>query len=372
MRRLAILLIFTTTLFGQRHKQPEEVDAEKPDGKLLQQIMQENDAAKKTGLMEQFATEFAKSESTPWILEQLQGLYVKANNTDKVIATGERLLALDADDPEAALQSLKAAESKKDLAKVLSFAGKTSANARKMANEPQPKEADEVTAWKNAVDYAKQVATYADYALFRVAVESRDPKVVVEFSEALEKQNAQSEYVPKVREATFVAYRQSGQNDKALALAEKMTAANTANEDMLLVVIDSYSQQKKEPEKVHAYAAKIVEMIGAKPKPEGVSDADFAARKNQITGLARYLSGKLYAAENKHVQADTELRAALPMLDAALKPEVNFLLGLANYRMQKAQEAVTFFRACAAAPGPYKAEATKNVARIQQEYRGIK
>jgi len=60
------------------------------------------------------------------------------------------------------------------------------------------------------------------------------------------------------------------------------------------------------------------------------------------------------------------------MLDAALKPEVNFLLGLANYRMQKAQEAVTFFRACAAAPGPYKAEATKNVARIQQEYRGIK
>jgi len=89
MRRLAILLIFTTTLFGQRHKQPEEVDAEKPDGKLLQQIMQENDAAKKTGLMEQFATEFAKSESTPWILEQLQGLYVKANNTDKVIATGD-------------------------------------------------------------------------------------------------------------------------------------------------------------------------------------------------------------------------------------------------------------------------------------------
>src|SRR4029450_12064726 len=105
MRRLAILLIFTTTLFGQRHKQPEEVDAEKPDAKLLQQIMQENDAAKKTGLMEQFATEFAKSESTPWILEQLQGLYVKANNTDKVIATGERLVALDADDPEAGVQA---------------------------------------------------------------------------------------------------------------------------------------------------------------------------------------------------------------------------------------------------------------------------
>jgi hypothetical protein len=258
------------------------------------------------------------------------------------------------------------------LPRILSYAGKTSANARKMAAAPQPKEADEVAAWKNAVDYAKQVATYADYALFRVAVESRDPKVIVDFSEALEKQNAQSEYVPKVREATFNAYRQSNQNEKAVVLAEKLVAAGAANEDMLLVVADSYSQQKKEPEKVHTYAAKIVEIMAAKPKPEGVSDADFTARKNQVTGLAHYLSGKLYASENKHPQADTELRAALPLIDASLKPEVNFLLGLSNYRMQKAQDAVNFFRACAASAGPYKAEATKNVARIQQEYRGIK
>src|ERR1043165_1062291 len=119
MRKLAILIVFACVAFAQRHKQPEEVDAEKPDGKLLQQIMQENDATKKAGLMEQFATEFAKNESTPWILEQLQGLYVKANNPDKIIATGERLLAIDADDPEAALQALKAAEGKKDLPKVL-------------------------------------------------------------------------------------------------------------------------------------------------------------------------------------------------------------------------------------------------------------
>ncbi len=153
-----------------------------------------------------------------------------------------------------------------------------------------------------AVDYAKQVDTYADYALFRLAVESRDPKVVVEMSESLEKRSPQSEYVPKVREALFVAYRQSGANDKAVALAETVIASGQASEDMLLVVIDSYSQQKKEPEKVHTYAAKIAEILAAKPKPEGVSDADYTARKNQITGLAHYLSGKLYAAENKHAQ----------------------------------------------------------------------
>ena len=64
---------------------------------------------------------------------------------------------------------------------------------------------------------------------------------------------------------------------------------------MLLVVADSYLQQKKEPEKVHAYSAKIVEIMSAKPKPEGASDADWTARKNLVTGLAHYMSGKLYS-----------------------------------------------------------------------------
>ena len=36
------------------------------------------------------------------MLEQLQAVYVKADDSDKIIATGEKLLALDPDDPEAA------------------------------------------------------------------------------------------------------------------------------------------------------------------------------------------------------------------------------------------------------------------------------
>ena len=103
MRTLVILIAFSLAAFGQRHKL-EEVDAEKPEGKLLQQIMQENDPAKKTALMEQFAGEFPKAEQTAWVLEQLQGYYVKANQPDQIIAAGDKLLAVDPDDPEAALQ----------------------------------------------------------------------------------------------------------------------------------------------------------------------------------------------------------------------------------------------------------------------------
>src|SRR5689334_4467074 len=105
-----MLTVVALPVLAQRHKM-EEIDAQKPEGALLQQVMQESDSGKKAALMEQFAQQFPKAEGAPWVLEQLQVLYVKANDPEKIIATGERLLAVDPDDPEAALQNLKAAES---------------------------------------------------------------------------------------------------------------------------------------------------------------------------------------------------------------------------------------------------------------------
>lgn len=379
MRTVAILIAFTIAAFGQRHKAPEEVDAEKPDGKLMQQIMQESDAAKKNTLMEQYATEFPKLPHTGWVLGQIQEHYAKANQPDQVIAFGDKLLALDPEDVESANQALKAAEAKKDAALVKKYSDLAAKNARKMAAAPQPKEADEVAAWKAQVEYAKHAAQYADYAAFKMAVESRDPKVTIELAESLVQRDPAAEYALKARDPLFLAYRQAGANDKAVALAEKVLATEQTNEDMLLVVADSYIQQKKEPEKVHAYTAKIVEIMGAKAKPEGVADADWNARKNTITGVAYYMSGRLYSDGSRHAQADQQLRKALPLVEsnADMKAETLFRLGLANYNMAKgsperAQDSATFFRQCAAIKSPFQARAATNLKNIMAEYRGIK
>lgn len=371
MRTLALLIAFSLTALGQRHK-IEEVNSEKPEGKLLQQIMQENDAAKKAALLDQYATQFPKDPGTPWVLEQLQGLSVKANDTDKIIAAGDQLLAADPDDPEAALQCLKAAEVKKDLPLIKKYSAMASAAARKMASAPQPKEADEVTAWKNEVDYAKQVDAYTEYALYRVALESRDPKVVIEFANQVRERNPKGEYAAKLVQPLFVAYRQAGDTAKAVALAEPILATDQSNEDMLLVVADSYMQQKKEPEKVHAYAAKIVELMAQKPKPEGVSDADWTTRKNLVTGIGHYLNGKLYYNETNFAKADQSLRSALPLVDASMKPEVLYLLGFANYKLDKPQEAANYYKECAALKSGFQATAAKNLLGLKNQFHGIK
>src|SRR5690242_17110039 len=373
MRSLVILIAFTMVAFGQRHKM-ESVDAEKPEGKLLQQILQENDQAKKAALMEQFAGQFPKMEDTAWVLEQLQGIYVASNQPDQIISAGERLLTVDPDDPEAPLQCLKAAETKKDVALIKKWSAATSVNARKIANAPKPAKEDEVEHWKAQVDYAKQVETYSQYAIFSAAVQSRDPKLTIELAEILQQRDPNGEYAVKVRQPLFVAYRQTGANDKALALAEQVLAADQSNEDMLLVVADNYLQNKKDPEKVHTYSAKIVEVMAAKPKPEGVSDADWNIRKGLVTGLAHYMNGKLYYNETRFAQADQELRAALPLVEsnATIKPEVLYLLGFANYKLDKPQDAANYYRACAALPGQFQALANKNLTGIRTQYHGVK
>lgn len=379
MRTFVIFIAIAVAAFGQRHKPPTEVDAEKPDGKVMQQIMQESDPAKKNALMEQFANEFPKVENTAWVLESIQAYYVKANQPDQVVAFGDKLLALDPDDPEAALQALKASEAKKDFALIKKYADIAFKNAQKAAAVPQPKAADDVAAWKTDVDYAKQVAQYADYALFRAASESRDPKMTIELAEMVTQRSPDGEYGIKARDPLFLAYRQAGANDKAIALAEKALATSQSNEDMLLVVADHYLQQKKELEKVHQYSAKIVEIMNARQKPEGASDADWTARKNLVVGLAYFMSGKLYSEQNKHAQADQQLRKALPLVESnpALKPETLFRLGLANYNLAKgaperAQDSANYFRQCAAIKSPFQATAAGNLKRIMTEYRGLK
>jgi tetratricopeptide (TPR) repeat protein len=359
MRTFLILVAFSCAALAQRHKL-EEVDSEKPEGKLLQQIMQENDAAKRTPMLEQFATQYPKHEGAAWVLDQLLQTYVKAGDADKAIAAGDRLIAIDPDDPEANLQSLKAAEIKKDPALIKKYAVGTAAAARKLP----PAEAES----------AKYFASNADFSLYRAAAESRDPKVTILLGEALVAQSPKGEYTPKLAATLFNAYRQANDSAKALAFAERTLADDQSSEDMLLFVTDAYSQQKKEPQKVHDYSAKAVAILESKPKPEGVADADWATRKNLMLGVAHYMNGKQYYNESNFAKADSELRAALPLVDgnAAMKPEVLYLLGFASYKLDKPQEAANYYRACSALKSPFQALATKNLAGVKAQYTGVK
>ncbi len=366
-------IVVAGTSFAQCHK-IGEVNAEKPEGQLLQKIGQETDAAKKLPLLEQFASQYPQHEAIGWVYEQMQAAYLKTNNPDKALEVGEKLDAVPPECVETAHQTLKAAEANKDPDAIKKWSARTSELALKIVNSPEPKEKDAVEEWKRRVDYAKQVNTYTEYSLYAAVLQTTDPQKRIMLSEALQQRNPNSQYMPQVNPLLFLAYRQAGQNDKAVELAEKVVAKETSDEDMLLVLADSYLQKKKEPEKVHAYSEKIVELMNSKPKPEGVSEADWNNRKSLFLGLAHYMSGKLYFEQNNMAQSDKELREALPLVagNTPVKAEALFYLGVANYKLEKIQDAVNYFKACSAVKSPFQAESNKNIARIRQQYAGLK
>ncbi|MBI3680380.1 MAG: hypothetical protein HY235_08280 [Acidobacteria bacterium] len=374
-RLAALMIVVAGTLNAQRHRLT--INAETPEGQQLQQIGQESDEGRKAALMEDFVQKYPKHEGAAWVYEQLLAAHLKTSQFDKAIAAGEKLLAIDPDDVPSAHNVLKAAEGKKDADVVMHWAGITSKAARKAA-AAKKSEDEEEERWKAMVDYARQVDTYTEYSLYATALQLPDPAKRIALYEALEAQNIQSQYLPQLVGTYFLALRQSGANDKAFAVAEKVLEKDQSNEDMLLVVVDNYFNQKANPDKVITYSGKLVEVMGQRKQPEGVSAADWDKRKNLLTGLGYWYAGVTHGNQSNFKECDEVLRQALPLVkeNDALTAQALFYLGLANYKLgdaakdkKRIAEALKFSVDCARMKSPFSGQATKNANVIRQQYK---
>jgi tetratricopeptide (TPR) repeat protein len=372
-------LIVTSLLaasLAAAQRQRVDINTETPEGQLLQQIGQESDEAKKLALLEQFTAKYPKHDGIAWVYAQMIPGYTKAGQFDKAMEAGEKLLAIDPQDVEMAHATLKAAEAKKDPDAVIKWAARTSEVARKVAQTPKPKEEDEVEAWKTRVEFAKQVDVYTEYALYAAVLQTPDPGKKVALAEALAQRNPNSQYFLQVAPQQFAAYLQVGQHDKAIAVAEKIVEKDPTNEDMLLAIAEGYMSQKKDPDKLFAICAKVLELTKTKPKPQGIADADWERRKAQLAGRAQWMTGVTYALQAKWLQADEVLRAALPGIkdNQSITAEALFYLGLANFRLGEKGDtdrivlAVRYNEQCIAIPGPFQGPARTNLKFIRSQY----
>lgn len=377
MRSLVLILAAALLVGGaaaQRHK-IGEINTETEEGKLLQAIGTEQDAAQKASLMESFVGKYPKHEAAGWVWSQLQTAYVKSNNPDKALQAGEQLLALDPMDLDAAYANLKASEARKDSEGVAKWAVATSDIARKVVAAPK-KEDEEEADHKRAVDYAKQVETYTMYSLYAASLTETDATKVMKLVDALEERNPKSEYMPQVLGRYAWAARETKNVPVAVTFGERAWEREQFNEDLLLAMADHYMNAKPAvTDKVLLYCDKLVEVMNSKPAPQGVSAEDWDKKKTVMLGLAHWMAGTTYGAKNQHSQADKSLRAALPLIkdNDQLMAGALFYLGLANYSMGKGKNAAQlaegfkFMQQAAAIKGPYQAQAQKNVLVMRKE-----
>jgi hypothetical protein len=379
IRPFLVVLIFVLAAMpgAQAAKRHLTVNTETPEGVKLKALTDEADPAKKLVLMERFANEHPKHDSTTWVLGEMQTAYLAGGQFDKAIAAGEKVLAEDAEDVAVVHNGLKAAEGKKDPALIKKWAMTLSGAAKRAAAAPKPADADEAEAWTANVAYAKQNDAYSEYALYVAALQTTTPAVRIDLGEALEKQNPASQYVGMLRPYLANSYQQSGNAAKALETAEAALQSDPANDDMLLFAASKYYEAKNAA-KWAPYAKKLAETLPAKPAPQGMNEAAWNQNKSLKLGVANWMLGVAASNEQRWADADTYLRVALPNVqaDKALTAETLFHLALANYRLgdpkkdrKRIDEALKFNTQCAAIASPFQAQARKNIVAIKGAYK---
>ena len=337
-------------------------------------IEHETDPAKKRALLEEFAANFSKQPISAWADTQLQALDLQAQQYDKVIASGHAALAVDPNNVEASYNNLKAAEGKGDIDGIAKWSGDTSKIARTIEQSTNPADPGA----KGRIDYAKQVDTYSEYAVYAASLKTTDAKQIVTLVESLEQRNPQSPYLSQAYGRYLNALRESGQADKAGEAAERQLQRDPNSEDALLVAA-GFNMQAKQDQKAADYASKLIQVMQSKPKPDGVSDADWDKRKATTLGLAYWIDGVSSSNLHQYAAADKALRQALPLVKD--NPEVLgmclFHLGLSDYQLAKStrnrallQQALKYSQQSAAIKSPLQMQAQNNVTAIKKALSG--
>ena len=344
-----------------------------PEGRLLEQIRQESDDAKKVALAEQFVGQYPDNPAVSWAYSQMVDSCTKTGQFDKALDAAGKVLARDPADIPTAYAAVKAAEAKKDPDAVRKWAVEASGLARKTAQAAKTADEDD-DAFQARVASAKNLATYTEYALYAAATQTQDPQKRVDLFKALEEQSPESTYLIQGYGLYFLALKQCVDLSAAVALAERLIPKNQATEEMVATAGEYYLRQNKEPQKVIDYSAKLIAIVNARPRPDGVSDADWQKYKTHYLGWGQWMTGVVYCSQSKFADANKVLREALPLLEDndEYKAAALFNLGIANVHLKNMADSARFFEQCVAMKSPYQQVCSDNLKSIRSTYRVVK
>ena len=363
---LLVLIVAAQGMTGQRPK--PVYDPETREGLLIQHIQQENDPVEKLHYMEQFSLQYAVSPAIAWVYDQLQPAYMKEKAWDAALRIGEKRIALEPGNLEAAKLSLQAAESKGDRLgnqdEILKRADSTWRIAAQVAAKGGGGAAD-----------AEKTQLYAESTIYTVAEQIEDAATRLRLLQDLEEKNPQSPYVENAPAECFLLYKKLNQADKALALADKTLAADPDNVDMLMAVSEYHFGRQEAHDKVIGHAVHVIAILDKKPRPKNLSDEEWEKKKAHILATAYYMGGISSGVASQWGRADQMLRAALPLIekDGLQEASALYTLGMANYHLAdsipaRAKDALGYWRRCASMKSDFQTQAAKNAEAVRSEF----
>jgi tetratricopeptide (TPR) repeat protein len=172
-----------------------------------------------------------------------------------------------------------------------------------------------------------------------------------------------SRYANQALGVAATSYQQAQNAPKMLEVANGLLAKDPNNLGMLLLLSDYYCDKTDQLGKAETYAKKAISALDATPKPEGVTDEQWAQQKGLQKGLALSSLGQVNIEKKDNAQAVENLKAAAPLLkpDDGSYARNQYRLGFALLNLKRNAEAKEAFTQAASVNSPYKALAQEKL-----------
>jgi tetratricopeptide (TPR) repeat protein len=179
------------------------------------------------------------------------------------------------------------------------------------AAAPQPQASQPQASAAAPQSQKKEIKDPAEYNAYVGAVQQSDPTAKISGLEAFLTQYPNSVMKEDALELLMGTYQQAGNQAKVIDTANRLLTANPDNARALVLLAYNERAAQKWPD-AKQHAERGLQAVEKMVKPDGVSDADFAKQKAQLSGLLNSVAGfsslqtKDYASAQKYLRPAVE------------------------------------------------------------------
>ena len=353
--------------FGQQIGKYVPIQAGSEVDHALTEINAATDATQKLALIDKFAAGPGNEGDNPIVANGLYvDYYIAQKNYDKAFEYGDKLFALDPDSFQNAMNMIRAASEKGDVDRLISYGEKAHGILKRYQDAPAPSGTD-ASHWEQqkstTLESNKDGIAYIQQAVYNGALQAKDAGkragLLARFAQIF----PDSPYANQALGVAATSYLQAQNAPKMLEVANGLLARAPNNVGMLLLLSDYYCDKADQLAKAESYSKKAISALDAAPKPEGVTDEQWAQQKGLQRGLALSSLGQVNIEKKDNAQAVENLKAAAPLLkpDDGSYARNQYRLGFALLNLRRNAEAKEAFTQAASVNSPYKALAQEKL-----------
>jgi tetratricopeptide (TPR) repeat protein len=346
--------------FGQQIGKFVPIQAGSEVDHALTEISAATDPAQKLALLDKFAAGPGKEGDNPILANGLYvDYYIAQKNYDKAFEYGDKLFTVDPDNFQNALNMIRAASEKGDADRLISYGEKAQGILKRYKDAPAPAGTD-ASEWgrqrSQTLESNKDGTAYIQQAIFSGAYQVKDAAKRAGLLARFAQLYPDSPYANQALGVAATSYQQAQNTPKMLEVANGLLAKDPNNLGMLLLLSDYFCDKPDQLVKAETFAKKAISLLDSVPKPEGVTDEQWAQQKSLQKGLALSSLGQVNIEKKDNAKAVENLKAAAPLLkaDDGSYGRNQYRLGFALLNLKKTAEAKEAFTQAASVNGPYK------------------